>query len=384
MTPRLGAAVWTVTAVPLIAGAAAPLQAEIPYFARKYRVACSQCHVAPPKLNRFGEAFIAAGYQDPTLRPTGTWPFAVWISARSDTRPKGAAEDDVRAYLNRVEIISGGQVAAPWLSYFVEWRPLSQEGRADGSLRDRAGRFEDLFLTATRGGAELTVGQFRQIAQVDVSRRIGLNEPLVLSSSLPGSGDGNAREVGLRAFSPAGRSPSVRLGWHRDLWEEARWSTLVAVPFPGEFSIPLTAEARREASNEIEWNPKGVLVETFVRMGLTSYGAHAFVDSGRHLAGAVATGNHGAVYWTGMVGWARSGVTRGRWSLEGEIFPAALRGLLGVGARAEDQGADAVDPTLIPYLNAHFPGSRYTVRLTLEQRFQSGRNATFLELGTVF
>lgn len=384
MSPRDGAPALTVAAA-LVVGATAPLQAEIPYFARKYRVACSQCHVAPPKLNRFGESFIAAGYRDPSLRPAATWPFAVWLSARSDTRPAGATEDDVRAYLNRIEIISGGQVTAPWLSYFVEWRPLSQEGRADGTLRDRSGRFEDLFLTATRGSGELTVGQFRQLAQVDVSRRIGLSEPLLLSASLPGSGGGSGREVGLRAFSPAGRSPSVRLGWHRDLLRQARWSTLVAVPFPGEFSIPLTSEARREAGNEIELNPKGVFLETFVRWGLTSYGAHAFVGSGRHLAGALVTGNHGAVYWTGIAGWARSGgVTRGRWSLEGELFPAALRGLLGAGARAEDQGADAADPAVIPFLSAHFPGSRYTVRLTLEQRFQSGPNATFLELGTVF
>jgi hypothetical protein len=360
---------------------------EIPYFARKYRVACVQCHVAPPKLNAFGEAFVAAGYEMPSLRASRTWPFAVWLSGRSDSRPPGFTEDDVRAYLNRVEIISGGRVIAPWLTYFVEWRPVSQEGRSDGSLRDRSGRFEDLFLIASHGAADLTAGQFRQVGQVDVSRRIGISEPLLLAASLPGSGTGTSREVGLRAFSPSGRSPSVRVGLHRATQGAARWSTYVALPFSGEFSIPLTSEARTEASNELELNPKGIFVESFIRSGLTSVGAHVFYDSDpdRYLANAVTTGRYSDIYWTGILGVARSGdVTRGRWSVEGEVFPATLAGFLGLGGRVEDQGGDGVEHAVIPYVNAHFPGTRYTIRLTLERRLQRDRNATFLEIGTVF
>ncbi|MGH7528293.1 MAG: hypothetical protein ACREMX_16490 [Gemmatimonadales bacterium] len=371
--------------ISLSTGATRLLGAEIPYFARKYRVACSQCHVAPPKLNAFGEAFIANGYAMPELRATRTWPFALWVSGRSDSRPPGAGEDDVRAYLNRIELISGGRVVAPWLSYFVEWRPLSKEGRSDGSLRDRSGRFEDLFVTATRGRLDLTVGQFRQITQVDVSRRIGINEPLLLSASLPGAGDGSPREVSLRAFSPAGRSPSARLGWSQPGRGGARWSTSLALPLPGELSIPLTSEAKVEASNEIEWNPKGVVLESFIRRGLASVGAHLFADADRYLAHAVTTGSRGDVHWTAIAGVARSqGVSRGRWSLEGEYFPRVLAGHLGIGGRAEDQGGDALEHAFVPYLNAHFPGARYTLRLTLERRIQRGRGATFLELGTVF
>lgn len=371
--------------VPLLTGAAHPPDAEIPYFARKYRVACTQCHVAPPKLNAFGESFIANGYAMPELRGTGTWPFALWVSGRSDSRPPSAGEDDVRAYLNRIELISGGRVVTPWLSYFLEWRALSKEGRNDGTLRDRSGRFEDLFVTASAGPLDLTVGQFRQVAQVDVSRRIGVNEPLVLSTSLPGAGVGSFRDISLRAFSPAGRSPSVRLGWNRPVLVGARWSTSLALPFPGEFSIPLTREAKAEASNEFEWDPKGVVLESFIRRGLTSAGAHLFAGTDRYLAHAVATGARGELHWTAVAGVARSqGVSRGRWSLEGEYFPRLLDGHLGVGGRAEDQGGDVLQHAFVPYLNAHFPGSRYTIRLTIERRLQRGRGATFIELGTVF
>ncbi|MGH7510163.1 MAG: hypothetical protein ACREMZ_11945 [Gemmatimonadales bacterium] len=378
----------TVLLLLTLAGSTQPLSAdEIPYFARKYRVACTQCHVAPPKLNAFGEAFVAAGYEMPSLRANRTWPFAVWVSGRSDSRPPGSMSDDVRAYLNRVEIISGGQVVAPWLTYFVEWRPVSQEGRSDGSLLDRSGRFEDLFLTASQGALDLTAGQFRQVGQVDVSRRIGISEPLLLSASLPGSGTGTSREIALRAFSPGGRSPSIRLGLHRQTDRMGRWSTYLAVPFSGEFSIPLTSEARSQASNELELNPKGILVESFLRSGLASIGAHVFYDPDpdRYLVNAVTTGSHRDLHWTGILGVARSGeVTRGRWSVEGEVIPEKLSGFVGLGGRVEDQGGDAVEHAFIPYLNAHFPGTRYTIRLTIERRLQRDRNATFIEIGTVF
>ena len=72
----------------------------------------------------------------------------------------------------------------------VEWRPVSLEPRSDGTLRDRSGRFEDLFLTAVAGDRlELFVGQFRQVQQVDVSRRLGVSEPALLSASLPGTSE---------------------------------------------------------------------------------------------------------------------------------------------------------------------------------------------------
>lgn len=355
-----------------------------PHFARQYGVACSRCHIAPPKLNAFGESFVARGYAMPGLVPQRTWPFALWVSGRSESLPlpPGSA-DDVRAYLNRVELISGGKVVAPWLSYFIEWRTLSQEARGDGTLRDRSGRFEDLFITAALERAEVTVGQFRQIAQVDVSRRLGLSEPLVLSSSLAGGGGGSAREMSLRAFSPAGRSPAVRAGWSQPLPGEWRWTSSVAIPVPGEFSIPLTREARVEASNEIEWRPKGIVVESFARRGLASVGGHAFIDGARrYVAHGIVTGSRSSVHWTAIAGAARTGdLLAGRWSLETEYLPNPF---VGVGGRVEDRAADGADVAVLPYLNAHFPGTRYTIRLTIERRFQRGRNATLVELGTVF
>jgi len=369
-------------AVILALVAAAPATGnEIPYFARKWDVSCSYCHVAPPKLNAAGEAFVARGYDLPERSARGTWPFAVWVSGRSEALPGVAS---VRNYVNRIEVISGGRVVAPRLAYFLEWRSLSLETRGDGSLRDRSGRFEDLFVIAMAGRADATLGQFRLIGQVDVSRRIGVGEPLLLSSSLAGTPAASPRQTALRAFSPAGRSPAARLGYHVPLRDGWRWTTSAAIPLPGELSLPLTDDARVEASNEVEWDPKGVVVESFARRGLHSVGAHLFYDrSDRYLAHALGTGSVGPLYWTAIAGVARSGASpaHGRWSLEAEYLP---RGPAGGGVRVEDLATDGRDPAVLVYFNAHAPGTRYTVRLTVEQRIQRGRGATFFEVGTVF
>ncbi len=53
--------------IPLLVSMFTPVQEvqAVPHFARKYDVGCTTCHVLPPKLNRFGEAFLARGYRMP-------------------------------------------------------------------------------------------------------------------------------------------------------------------------------------------------------------------------------------------------------------------------------------------------------------------------------
>jgi hypothetical protein len=326
-------------------------------------------------------------------------PLAVWASARSDAlHDESLVSDRVRAYINRLEIISGGTMVAPWLSYFVEWRAVSLETTRRGArieLKDRSGRFEDIFVTAAADQLEVAVGQFRQLNQVDVSLRLGLSEPLVLSTSLAGDAEGlsrqpdgslsrrDSRRLALRGFSPSGRSPAVRVGWSEPLASGWSWRTSATLPVPGEFSIPLTSEARLEASNEIDFDPKGVFLESFVRRDLTSLGAHLFYDdSNRFLAQAVVTGQRGPLYLTGIAGVAKTGeLLRGRSSLEAEYVPSYH---FAVGGRVEDRAGDGAEAAFIPYINAQFPGTSYTFRVTAEHRFQQGGSVTLFELATIF
>lgn len=375
-------------AVVAAATAAAPPRAEaIPSFARRYEVSCGKCHVIPPKLNEFGEGFAAAGYRSPELEPTSAVPVSLWVSGRAERRPVDGDQEVIDPYLNRAELISGGQLLRPWLTYFVEWRVLSQESQGDGSLRDRSGRFEDAFVVAAPNEhLAVTVGQFRLIDQVDVSRRLGLSEPLALSASLPGEGGSTPRRRSLRAFSPSGRSPALRVAWSDRLSGDWEWTASAAVPVPGELSIPLSSEARREASNELELRAKGVVLEGFVRRGVASYGAHLFYDSDeRYLLNAVAAGRRGPLYWTLVAGFDEVAATRrGRWSIEGEYLPGSL---WGVGARLEDRAGDGAEAALLPYATWHprLPRSLRThLALTLEQRLQEDRNATLLEVGLLW
>jgi hypothetical protein len=180
----------------------------VPYFARKYKTTCNACHMLPPKLNQQGEAFVARGYQLEAREPVDTFPLSVWITGQIEDSPK----QDLEGFLSRIELISGGPIKESGLYYFIEWRAISLGLRSDGTLQDRSGRFEDIFLSYQTGNLTTTAGQFRLLAQEDVSRRLSVSEPLAFSASLPGKmKPGDARLTRLRDFSPSGRSPAVRL-----------------------------------------------------------------------------------------------------------------------------------------------------------------------------
>lgn len=313
-----------------------------PQFARMYGIeSCTSCHVVAPKLNRFGEAFRARGYRlDPTSArgPQSTAPLAVWITARQEEQ---VSRDFSELYLNRVELISGGPIGDLPLSYFVEWRVVSMETRSDGTLRDRSGRFEDAFINLGLGQrAGVTVGQFRALNQIDVSRRLSLGEPAAFSTSLAGDPSDDAGIQSLRGFSPSGRSPGVALSLQSIEGESPSDGLFhrATLPFVGEFSIPLTEEARDEASFELEGPAKGIFLETYYRQGLNSIGAHGFVDDDRWLLMGVGTVNYKDLYLTAGVGIddQEDASSRGRYSLEVEYLPDwSRRWRPGVGFRVE-------------------------------------------------
>jgi hypothetical protein len=153
-----------------------------PQFARTYLVDCAYCHSAPPRLNERGLDFLTADYRiDSKDERSSTLPLAVWNTADVEWRH---STDVVKGFPSRVELISAGPIGRSRVSYFAEWRALSQSVGGNGRLLNRSGRFEDLLLRVpvTNGGAfAITVGQFRALTQVDVSQRLSLSEPLVFS-----------------------------------------------------------------------------------------------------------------------------------------------------------------------------------------------------------
>jgi hypothetical protein len=361
--------------------------AATPQFARTYRVDCAHCHSSPPRLNEQGLRFVAQGYRLDGSAPMPTIPVAVWNTLDAEWRHSAELS---KVFPGRVEIISAGPMGATRASYFAEWRAVSLSLGADGRLVNRSGRFEDLFLRvplAPGGNASLTAGQFRGLAQVDVSLRLSLSEPLVFSSGVPAPEPAaRARVTGLRAFSASGRQPAVRFEYQRvsDSSAADGWFAAATLPFTGELTIPLTDAA----SFELEARPKGVFVETFWRSGLTSIGGHLFAgDAGRRLGTFVAT--HAVAPRVALVGgvgrFHASGVTDTRVSVGGELD---LSSRTVAGVRVDHRTGQGRDPVVLLYGNGHVPfgpaAFRQALRLQIEQRVQSQNHATLVAFSHIF
>ena len=143
--------------------------AAIPQYARQTGNSCARCHIVAPKLSLDGEEFLAKGYRfedetasDDTAKSLLSHiPLSVWITTRHEEQ---LSRDFSETYLPKVELISGGPIAKLPLSYFVEWRIVSQQTRNDGTLLDRGGRFEDVILNwQINDRHALRVGQFRAL-----------------------------------------------------------------------------------------------------------------------------------------------------------------------------------------------------------------------------
>lgn len=357
-----------------------------PQFARTYRVDCSYCHSAPPRLNERGLRFLAAGYRLDGDQRSATIPLAVWNTADLEWRH---STDLAKGFPSRVELISAGPIGRSRAVYFAEWRALSLSVGGNGRLVNRSGRFEDLFVRTpmTSGGAfSATVGQFRTLTQVDVSQRLSLSEPLLFSSSVPGRRATDARLTNLRAFSASGRQPAVRAEYQLTRAQSPAdgWFAAATLPLTGELTIPFTDAA----SFEFEARPKGVFLEAYRRSGLTSVGGHAFIgDERRRLVTAVVThglGNRFALL-AGIGAFHAAGVTDTRFSVGGE---ATISSRVVGGIRVDHRTGQGRDPAVLLYGNGHLPfgpsSFRQALRLQIEHRIQPANHVTGFALSHVF
>ncbi len=360
-----------------------------PEFARRHGLSCTSCHSVPPRLNVEGLVFKARGYRlSPELsgQTQPTLPLAIWLTGNYEDQ---TSRNFDKLFLSKVELIAGGPIGES-LSYFVEWRVVSEQTRSDGSLRSRSGRFEDAFLTwDIDDRSSLTVGQYRALNQVDVSRRLSISEPAVFGTSVAGDPSSDPRIQSLRGFSPAGRSPGFTYELQSIQGEQPSDGLFhyVTLPFVGELSIPLTGEAKDEASFELQGPPKGVFLETFYRQGLNAIGAHALIDDDRWLLTGVATLNFDNFYLTGALGIDdRDGASsRVRSSLELEyLFTEVDAVRAGLGFRVEHVTNANRDPAYIPYLVMTGPNTQLTTILQVQYRAQDGNDALLIALSLVF
>ena len=364
-----------------------------PEFSRRYQVNCNTCHTVAPKLNERGMDFWARGYRpDPNLNmeEVDTVALSVWLTQYQDRR---LSKDVNNNYFGKVELIAGGTIDENW-NYFIEWRPVSLETRADGTLRDRSGRFEDLQFSRKIGDRwSMTIGQYRPLFQVDGGRKLSVSTNVLYDLALAGDKSKNSRISSLRDFSTNGRSPGISFSYQSiqgDLSSDGLFHT-VTLPFPGEISIPLTTLAQNEASFAFEPTPKGVVMETYYRKGLNSIGAHAFVDHNRWLATMVGEYHVDDLYFTAGLGFDdrtddRSSM-RVRSSLEIEYLPSMLDDEYrpGVGFRLENVSHSGKPIILVPYVVLGSPNFEdFSSLLQLEYRAEQGADRLRLDFSLFF
>jgi hypothetical protein len=224
------------------------------------------------------------------------------------------------------------------------------------------------------------------LAQVDVSLRLSLSEPLIFSSSVPGRPTADSRLTGLRAFSASGRQPALRAEYQLTRGQSPAdgWVAAATLPLTGELTIPFTDAA----SFEFEARPKGVFLESYRRRGLTSVGAHGFVgDEGRRFVTGVVTHDIGQrlALLAGIGAFHAAGVTDTRFSIGGE---ATLSSHLAGGLRVDHRTGQGRDPALLLYGNAHVPfgpsAFRQALRLQIEHRIQPANHTTAVGLSHLF
>ncbi len=364
-----------------------------PEFARRYQVNCNTCHTVAPKLNERGMDFWARGYRpDPSLNmeEVDTVALSVWLSQYQDRR---LTKDINNNYFGKVELIAGGTIGDDW-NYFIEWRPLSLETRSDGTLRDRSGRFEDLQFTKKIDDRwSMTIGQYRPLFQVDAGRKLSQSTNVLYDLSLAGDKSKNSRISSLRDFSTNGRSPGISFSYQSIQGELSSDGLFhqITLPFPGEFSIPLTTLAQTEASFAFEPTPKGVVMETYYRKGLNSIGAHTFIDHNRWLATMVGEYHLDDLYLTAGIGFDDRtddhSPMRVRSSLEIEYLPSMFDDEYrpGVGFRIENVSHSGKPVILVPYIVLGSPNfEEFSSLLQLEYRVERGAERLRLDYSLFF
>ncbi len=155
----------TLSVLPLVPGGDAE---AIPAFARKYRVSCTMCHVAAPKLKDYGEEFAANGFvlpdgEEPKRSTIDTGDELLLLQSdlplaiRMDAYVKGQQSEAVDADLQipyGVKLLSGGRITRSVSYYFYFY--IFERGEVAG-LEDAFLHFNDI------GGSNLDIiaGQFQ-------------------------------------------------------------------------------------------------------------------------------------------------------------------------------------------------------------------------------
>jgi len=181
-----------------------PEASAMPAFARKYKLACNQCHTLYPQLNRFGRDFRDNGFRMPDeiekllKKRSGTapaaepqepgdedfWsfipdtiPFAFQAKFHDAINPKGDVKNDFQ--VEELQLQAGG-TWTPRVSYYLHYHP-AEEGEP-GDLYTGWVRFNNLggsnWLNLAAGQVELPLSFSPEIERLSVFQYLAFDRSL--------------------------------------------------------------------------------------------------------------------------------------------------------------------------------------------------------------
>ncbi len=181
----LGVELWAVSAE------------AIPAFARRYKMSCTVCHVAFPKLNSFGEAFAANGYQmpdedlkehavdtgDDKLLLLKELPFAV----RADSFLRGRSDTKVNADFETaygIKLLSSAPITNNISYYFYFF--FNERGSTETGVEDAFLYFNNAYKDVD---LDLRIGQF-QVSDILFPReqRLTFQDYTIYTTAISDSG----------------------------------------------------------------------------------------------------------------------------------------------------------------------------------------------------
>lgn len=272
--------------------AASPVQA-MPAFARQFNVGCETCHTVPPRLNGFGQAFLANNFHAAGLTRRGTLPITLITEFGHKDNP-----DARGAKLRALEVIVadgfGGEGRGG--SYLIVGQGTTAERRA-GDLGEA---FVSLPVAGSRGQWAITAGQAALLrnqwwhhAQLTKTAPAALSLARVKAAAPSPALSRHHEEDHSGRASPAGRPsafsfddhlPSIRLDFFSGRGSDSGrpdgdYLTL-GVPFAGR--LALNDGARLGGA-------RGLFLHAFRHRGAGSLGGFGYSHAGAHLAGLIAT-----------------------------------------------------------------------------------------------
>ena len=256
----------------LLLAAGRPASA-LPMWARKYNVACRQCHTVAPSLNSFGEAFLANHFRFPGKERDKNKPLPIPVSVLADfsyekfvNGPEFGPRFDT-VYLATGDSFRTGKNPNYYGGYFLKALIGSDVGGQTGDL-DQA--FVALPFAGKRGQWSMSLGQ-------TIPLKYQYNPINELFFSLPWAFD-----RGVTDFFPDFFYPSFRVDYFSNRGTGGSQGDYFTLMLPLDANMAFSRSAYLHGTN-------GLFAHYFRRWNGWSAGAYAWSNSGDFVLGGLAT-----------------------------------------------------------------------------------------------